>query len=546
MGTNFSSLKQTQSLKPSIDFKHEISLNTSKVTSLSPECLGIIFEYVEKGALYSCLLVNRSWCKVAIPILWKNPFKLSNDLSLESSKIIQNYLICLNRKSKQYLYNNGVILSKEFLTSPPLMFDYPSYLKELKFSDLYNGVTNWFSNIIGGNLTDEQQTLFLKILITEQLFKLFMNQCTKIELLSLSDIPYETTMPLLPFLTGDDTCFSMLKKFHCVSKHKNKSEIFRAISQVSEFIEILEVGGVDQDMEVKALGVLIKSQKRLKSFKYTWDHQTKLQIVLSETLYILKTQAKSLKSIEFEYCNFQHCESMESLILLENLEYLQFIHCIYIGDKMKSLTLKKTNFTNLKYLGFYTNYIESPRCWVNPDDVAALIENCHNSLEQVMLPRTGSCTVSSNKLVKALRLCRKIKDLKVQMGEGDAEEFLEFLKNNDKLEKATLICYGNSNIEYFFTKTIRQWPDTLSTLNLRGQWIISPEYLKTFLKECKSSVKQLDLHSSHITDDHVRAVIEYIKEMRDEKKTPLNSCLISGDQISEEGRRKARNFVNLT
>ncbi|RIA92924.1 hypothetical protein C1645_804327 [Glomus cerebriforme] len=394
------------------------------------------------------------------------------------------------------------------------------------------------------NFSDEQQTAFLKILITEQLFKLLMNQCSTFDLLSLSDIPYETPMPLLPFLAGTDTCFSHLNTFHCVSKHNNKSDIFRAISQVSEFIETLEVGGVDHDMEVKALGVLIRAQKKLKSFKYTWDHQTKLQVVLSETLYTLKSQAKSLKAIQFEYCNFTHCDSMESLTVFENLEYLQFIHCIYIGDKMNSLTLAK--FSNLKYLGFYTNYIESPRCWVCPDDVAALIENCHNSLEQVMLPRTGSCTASSHKLVKALRLCRKIKNLKVQMGEGDAEEFLEFLKNNNRLEKATLICYGDSNIEYFFTKTIRQWPDTLSTLNLRGQWIISPEYLKTFLKECKSSVKQLDLHSSHITDDHVGAVMEYIKEMRAAKKTPLHSCLISGERISEEGRRKARNFVNLT
>ncbi|GBC05983.1 hypothetical protein RclHR1_06540003 [Rhizophagus clarus] len=541
MGTNFSSLKQTKSSTPSIVFEHKITFNTSIATSLSPECLQIIFEYLEKESLYSCLFVNRSWCEVAIPILWKNPFKLLNDLTLESSKIIQIYLRSLNRKSKQYLYNNGVMLPENILTSTSLMFDYSSFLKELKFSDLYNGVSYWISNIIVG---DEQQILFLKILITEQLLKLFMNRHSTFDILSLLDIPYETTIPLLPFLTGNETCFSRLRTFHYVSKHKNKSDIFRAISQVSEFIETLEVGGVDHDMEVKALGVLIRAQKRLKSFKYTWDQKTKLQIVLSETLFTLKSQAKTLKSIQFEYCNFQHCESMESLIALENLEYLQFIHCIYIGDKMKSLTLAK--FSNLKYLGFYTNYIESPRCWVCPDDVAALIENCHNSLEEVTLPRTGSCTVSSNKLVKALRLCRKIKDLKVQMGEGDAEEFLEFLKNNDKLEKATLICYGNSNIEYFFTKTIRQWPDTLSTLNLRGQWIISPEYLKTFLKECKSSVKQLDLHSSHITDDHVGAVIEYIKEMRDAKKTPLNSCLISGDQISEEGRRKAKNFVNLT
>jgi hypothetical protein len=537
MGTTFSCLKQSQSSQlPVVHFS-----NISTATSLSPECLREIFENLEKGSLYSCLLVNRSWCKIIAPILWKSPFKLSNDLSFEPAKIIQVYIACLNRRSKQYLCNNGVILPTSLVTS--LMFDYPSFLRELKFSELYSGVSDWFSNVIG-NLADEQQTAFLKILITEQLFKLFMNKCSTFELLSLSDIPHETSMPLSPFLAGTDTCFSHLKTFHCVSKHSNKSDIFRAISQTSEFIETLEVGGVDHDMEVKALGVLIKVQKKLKTFKYTWDHQTKFQVVLSETLCALKSQARSLKAIQFEYCNFLHCDSMEALAVFENLEYLQFIHCIYIGDKMNSLALAK--FSNLKYLGFYTSYIESPRCWVCPDDVAALIENCHNNLEQVMLPRTGSCTVSSHKLVKALRLCRNIKDLKIQMGEGDAEEFLEFLKNNDRLEKATLICYGDSNIEYFFTKTSRQWPDTLSTLNLRGQWIISPEYLKTFLKECKSSVKQLDLHSSHITDDHVGAVVEYIKETRAAKKISLHSCLISGERMSEEGRRKARKFVNLT
>ena len=66
------------------------------------------------------------------------------------------------------------------------------------------------------------------------------------------------------------------------------------------------------------------------------------------------------------------------------------------------------------------------------------------------------------------------------------------------------------------------------------------------MKECKSSIKQLDLHSSHITDDHVGAVVEYIKEARAARKTLLHSCLISGERMSEEGRRKARKFVNLT
>src|SRR5204863_93200 len=148
------------------------------------------------------------------PILWKSPFKLSNDLSLEPTKIIQIYLACLNQKSKQYLCNNGVILPASLIVEPSLIFDYPSFLRELKFSDLYSGVSYWFSNVVG-NLSDEQQTAFLKILITEQLFKLFMNRCSTFNLLSLSDIPYETPMPLLPFLAGTDTCFSRLRTFHC-------------------------------------------------------------------------------------------------------------------------------------------------------------------------------------------------------------------------------------------------------------------------------------------------------------------------------------------
>ncbi|CAI2171742.1 18807_t:CDS:2 [Funneliformis geosporum] len=453
------------------------------------------------------------------------------------------YLKCLNKKSKQYLCHNGVILPTniiEDISSP--IFDYPSFLRELKFSDIYNGISDWFSNVIG-NLTDEQQTTFLKILITEQLFKLFMNQCSTFDLLSLSDIPYETAMPLLPLLTGPVNCFSRLKSFQCVSKHNNKSEIFRAISQVSEFIETLEVGGVDHDMEVKALGVLIRAQKKLKTFKYTWDYQTKYQIVLSDTLCALQSQAKSLTMIQFEYCNFHHCNTMKALTAFENLKNLQFIHCIYIGDKMN--TFINAKFSNLKYLGFYNNCIESPRYWVCPDDVAALVNNCHDNLEQIILPRTGNCTISSHKLVKSLRLCRNIKDLKVQMGEGDIDEFLEFLQINEKLENLTLICYGDLNIEHFLTKTNQSWPSTLSSLNLRGQWIISPEYLKILLKECKS-IKRLDLHSSHITDDHVGIVIEYVKEMRVAKKAILHSCLISGERMSEKGRKKAREFANLS
>ena len=46
------------------------------------------------------------------------------------------------------------------------------------------------------------------------------------------------------------------------------------------------------------------------------------------------------------------------------------------------------------------------------------------------------------------------------MGERDAEEFLEFL-NNDRLEKAKLICYGDSILNISLQKQVDNGLDTL-------------------------------------------------------------------------------------
>src|SRR5581483_2799514 len=43
---------------------------------LPVECIREILEYLydDTNSLHSCLLVNRSWCEITIPILWRNPF----------------------------------------------------------------------------------------------------------------------------------------------------------------------------------------------------------------------------------------------------------------------------------------------------------------------------------------------------------------------------------------------------------------------------------------------------------------------------------------
>ncbi|PKC60073.1 hypothetical protein RhiirA1_468556 [Rhizophagus irregularis] len=41
-----------------------------------PELINEIIQYFRKDflILYSCILINRSWCDLTIPLLWEDPF----------------------------------------------------------------------------------------------------------------------------------------------------------------------------------------------------------------------------------------------------------------------------------------------------------------------------------------------------------------------------------------------------------------------------------------------------------------------------------------
>src|SRR6266542_384474 len=88
-----------------------------KMSKLPADCINEIFEYLEDDddSLYSCLLVNRFWCKISVRILWRN---------------IRNYntlINCLPSESKEILYKNEI----NFSTLKPPTFNYASFCKSL-------------------------------------------------------------------------------------------------------------------------------------------------------------------------------------------------------------------------------------------------------------------------------------------------------------------------------------------------------------------------------------------------------------------------------
>src|SRR5436190_2037223 len=139
------------------------------------DCLVLIFNETDKNSLYSCLLVNKEWCSIVVPILWKIfswHVALGRWWDCESAKKLSNTILaCLPSSSKKLLSDNGVKLSSEILLRSPL-FNYISFC-EFPIDEIV-------SLIVEFNACEscESSNLF-----EQEIYKLFVSQCKSIKVL---------------------------------------------------------------------------------------------------------------------------------------------------------------------------------------------------------------------------------------------------------------------------------------------------------------------------------------------------------------------------
>ncbi|KAF0461853.1 hypothetical protein F8M41_000348 [Gigaspora margarita] len=101
------------------------------------ECLLIIFNNFQNDSksLYSCLLVNRYWCRIVVPILWRNIGE-----KLGNRKLINTCLLSLNAEEQVLLIPFKIFLSNY---SKPL-FEYTSYTTSV-CRYLNGGIISWLN-----------------------------------------------------------------------------------------------------------------------------------------------------------------------------------------------------------------------------------------------------------------------------------------------------------------------------------------------------------------------------------------------------------------
>ncbi|GET66541.1 hypothetical protein GLOIN_2v1882632 [Rhizophagus irregularis DAOM 181602=DAOM 197198] len=291
-----------------------------------PELTKEIIQYFRKDflTLHSCILVNRLWCRLAIPLLWEDPF--SKDYP-KNYHFIEIYFSKLNENDKTKFNEYGI---KFDLLHSNTLFNYPSFIKYLDTNKIWHSIKYWVDLLVdeyGGELENK-----LLNLVYRSLFKVFIENEGNLYSFEISrcydkylndNIDLILQNPNLTYnirnlrLSNDSISFQNIIpffKFLCFNCNSISSIVFEFLTNNSSIIE--------------HLSQIIIPQNNLKKISFELNTSTLYKPFLS-----LKTSncSNTLNIIIFYYIDFKNIISILQEVF-NQLNVLESIHILYCGS----------------------------------------------------------------------------------------------------------------------------------------------------------------------------------------------------------------------
>ncbi|PKY34199.1 hypothetical protein RhiirB3_453682 [Rhizophagus irregularis] len=276
-----------------------------------PELIYEVIKYFQNdySTLYSCILVNRLWCRLAIPLLWENPFSFRT----ENYNFIGIYLHNLNDDLKIKL-NECKIINNSLPSNT--LFNYPSYLKYLNIYYFIYNVEMWFIKL-------ENSRSYLvsdfKELIDISLFKVFIENEVNLHTLviEITSIYYSKRLYNILELISQNTNF--IHNIRNLKLHINKRD--------------------NENMIIKVLQV-VNSHQHHKKFFIESDYFSFYQSLLLSKDY---NCSNTLNTIIFYFVNFKDIINLKDIF--EQLNALESIHIFYCSSLNTKFTQQIINLT---------------------------------------------------------------------------------------------------------------------------------------------------------------------------------------------------------
>ncbi|CAB5182244.1 uncharacterized protein OCT59_000346 [Rhizophagus irregularis] len=293
-------------------------------------CSGNLVELAEEiiqylrddiSSLYSCILVNRLWCRIAIPLLWEDPFSVPT----QKFDFIKILLRSLNDEDKTRLIVKYGFNNNEF--SPKTLFNYPGFIKRLNTQNIRFCIENWVPNLTN-NFANSANLFYWLLFKTFIKNEINLNSFEIVMLISRDHKYFNEVFDLilknpkfiyniknlilhLNLLPGVMNIVPFLN--FLISNCNSISTIYFKINRC--FISSIE----------KYLSEIILSQKNL--LKISFEYKT---LTLYDSLLLtLKNQncSNTLNTIIFYCIDFENI--IDNLKVINNLNVLDTIHILY-------------------------------------------------------------------------------------------------------------------------------------------------------------------------------------------------------------------------
>ncbi|RIB03058.1 hypothetical protein C2G38_2289256, partial [Gigaspora rosea] len=372
----------------------------------------------EISSLYSCALVSRHWCKMAVPILWQDPFSYNG-----SPLFISKYFSSLGEDEKfilkKYLEEFGI--NEKFSNT---LFDYARYLKVLDIWSLESKVRKWITfKLIDSKLFYNTEMYH----IINLLFKLFIESGATLHKLVLGFPQSLELKPEIFYTLGENKQFfsriqHLILVFISENNIESATKLLKALAKSTTKISTIEIDYFDSDYELKifqALKYVIKSQEQLRLFSLFGGYLSEFYAIISA----LESQKNSLQDVILDNCDFSDF----------NAEFEVFNNC----KNLETLRIRHCATEPLKLIDYKVSTLEVVESLIDTQSMTLIFEKSGILLQRLKLELDEEFQ-DEPLLLEALKsFCPNITYLNI-LGIGVSQQLVELIGNLPKLQFLSL------------------------------------------------------------------------------------------------------------
>ncbi|CAG8478471.1 10075_t:CDS:2 [Diversispora eburnea] len=491
---------------------------------LTYDCFEEILKHLigDPGTLFYCLLVNRHWCRVAVPLLWSRPFEY-HGFGEPAADIIQIYVSCLPEVERQNLIDEGLELPP--LRSP--LFDYPNYLQSFESAHFTGAVMLWLStkvkswlSFIEGREPDLYSNTYLVQKVIGNLLFSRSKGLKDLDIVHFDEDDDSLIADITSFNDSNKT-LSRLEKFQFdysgwAEQDDKSSEIIsnlfnfmskwtRNIQHIYISITIISNPELEFPQIAQSFAQLIESQRSLRELIIMGFWTPSLFNALT-------TQANSLTFLRIhELYQDQFLFLLNILPTLKNLETLQFWG--FCGDYDESIKVNTKNGTITNQINIKHLHYKAEKSQIDIFNyIGPLIQMASSNLKTLSLE-----SVTPELCLLIGQSCPNVTHLSLSLTTYEIPDTIfHLLSSITNLLHFSLYIYS-SDVPFATTESLTKFSLSIppNLVYFGFHLAITPCVLEYFLKHCQAKLQVLAIYRSEIIDENLITVIKDYKKERD-------------------------------